>query len=151
MKVGLPGVGIGGVFYILLVAMMPLRELSLTLRGQSNPQRWRRVGLQTSLAVLILLALGAEWWALARLPDLFSQAAQTIGLATALPGGGAASAIPVEEADVRLEYLAPTLAAAPFVIIAFLMGLVHALRFFLCRRPLGTPPVMPSGAQEEPA
>ncbi len=138
MKVGLPGVGIGGVFYILLVAMMPLRELWLTLRGRSNRRRWRLVALQTSLAAAIVLALGAEWWALARLPELLTETVEAAGHATGLPSLIAASATPDEPGAVRLEYLAPSLAVVPFAIIGFLVGSLHALRL-LVRRPPARP------------
>ena len=33
MNVGLPGTGVGGVFYVLLVAWLPARELWLTLNA----------------------------------------------------------------------------------------------------------------------
>jgi hypothetical protein len=134
MKVGLPGVGIGGVFYVLLVAMMPLRELQLTWQGKSSRRRWRLVALQTSLAAAIILALGAEWWALARLPELVAEKAQVVGQATGLPSLSAVITAPAEPGAVRLEYLAPTLAAAPFAIIGFLVGGLHALRWLVRRR-----------------
>ena len=63
MNVGLPGTGIGGLFYLLTALLMPLFELGRTLRGGSSLQRWQRVGTQTALAVGILAGL----WLTARL------------------------------------------------------------------------------------
>lgn len=57
MNVGLPGTGIGGLFYVLTAFLMPLIELGRTLRGRSSLQRWQRVATQTGLAVGILAGL----------------------------------------------------------------------------------------------
>jgi hypothetical protein len=148
MKVGLPGMGIGGVFYVLLVAMMPLRELWLTWQGRSSRRRWRLVALQTSLAAAIILALGAEWWALSRLPELLTEAVSVAGQVTGLSCPIAASATQARPGAVRLEYLAPTLAAAPFAIIALLLGGVHVLRFLVRRRTPGRSVVTTSEVEE---
>jgi hypothetical protein len=43
MTAGLPGVGIGGVFYLLCAFMMPFAELVNTLRGRTNWKRWQMV------------------------------------------------------------------------------------------------------------
>ena len=74
MNVGLPGTGVGGVFYVLLVTWLPARELWLTLRGRSGPERWRRVATQTALAAGIVGALWGEAWLLGHLPDLLRAA-----------------------------------------------------------------------------
>ena len=80
MIVGLPGVGIGGVFYLALVAWMPFRELRLTLRGRSSARRWRRVWFQLGLTGAILAGLWAEWWSMTRLPELAAEAWSLAGL-----------------------------------------------------------------------
>ncbi len=41
MTAGLPGVGIGGVFYLLCAFMMPFAELVNTLRGRTTRKRWQ--------------------------------------------------------------------------------------------------------------
>ncbi len=43
MVAGMPGTGIGGVFYLLIALWMPIRELYLKVRKQSSPDRWRIV------------------------------------------------------------------------------------------------------------
>ncbi|MBI3321277.1 MAG: hypothetical protein HYZ91_03300 [Candidatus Omnitrophica bacterium] len=64
MNVGLPGTGLGGLFYLLTALLMPLLELAQTIRGRSNAGRWRRVATQCALAIGILAGLGVAGLAL---------------------------------------------------------------------------------------
>ncbi len=64
MTVGLPGTGIGGLFYLLLVLFMPLRETFRVLRGRGDLRRWRTIGGKLALAGGILAALWLEGWVL---------------------------------------------------------------------------------------
>ena len=57
MTVGLPGVGIGGIFYLVSALTMPVRELVRTFRRESSAARWRFVMTQWTLAVGILIAM----------------------------------------------------------------------------------------------
>ena len=66
MNVGLPGTGIGGLFYIVTALLMPLFELIQLLRGRSNAARWRCVAAQTGMATAIVAALWATAWVLSR-------------------------------------------------------------------------------------
>lgn len=72
MNAGLPGTGIGGLFYVVLALVMPLRELYLTARGRSSRERWRLVLQQALMACGIVAALATTWWALARVVDASS-------------------------------------------------------------------------------
>lgn len=54
---GLPGTGLGGLFYLLLALWMPVAELHRTLQGRSSPARWRRVGVQFAMACGIIAVL----------------------------------------------------------------------------------------------
>jgi hypothetical protein len=56
---GLPGTGLGGLFYLLLAFWMPVAELPKTLRGQSSRARWRRIGTQFALACGIVAAVSS--------------------------------------------------------------------------------------------
>lgn len=62
MTAGLPGTGIGGLYYLLLVLLMPLRELFLFFRGQSSWPRWRVVGLLILIVTGMIAALRAQVW-----------------------------------------------------------------------------------------
>lgn len=60
MNVGLPGTGIGCVFYFFLVLFMPLQELYFAARGRSSLARWKTVGIQWAIFSTILLVLWGE-------------------------------------------------------------------------------------------
>jgi hypothetical protein len=64
MTAGLPGTGIGGLFYLLLVLFMPLREAFRVVRGRGDSRRWRAILGLLALAVGILAALWFEAWVL---------------------------------------------------------------------------------------
>ena len=64
MTVGLPGTGLGGFYYILLVAAMPVREAYLTVRGRSSVARWKTVGYHLAIVGGILAALAGFAWAM---------------------------------------------------------------------------------------
>ena len=58
MTAGLPGVGIGGIFYLVSALLMPLRSLVAVLRGRAHEARWPIALRQAALAGGIL---GALW------------------------------------------------------------------------------------------
>jgi hypothetical protein len=62
MNVGLPGTGIGGLFYIIMALMMPFREVVLTIQGHSNWTRWRKVGVMQCIAFGIIGSLWVTVW-----------------------------------------------------------------------------------------
>ena len=115
MTPGLPGTGIGGLFYLLLVVFMPLREAFLVLRGRGDVRRWRTIGLMLALAGGILAALWLEAWLLF----------EVLGLRQLLPGTSA-------EQAARLARAASfaTLASLGLVLVAL------AVLRLLARRPL---------------
>lgn len=57
MTAGMPGAGLGGLLYIILALLMPVRELYLTVRGRSSAQRWRLVLQQLAIAVGIVASV----------------------------------------------------------------------------------------------
>jgi hypothetical protein len=123
VNVGLPGTGVGGIFYVLLVAWLPARELWLTLRGRSSPGRWRRVATQAALAAGIVGALWGEARLLASLPDL-------LHAVDPLPAAGGPWLTPAADATraLDLERVAPVLALSPFAVLGLLLAVLHALR-----------------------
>jgi hypothetical protein len=64
MTVGLPGTGIGGLFYLLLTLWMPVREIRSTLAGRGDARRWRFIAGKLAIVGMIVTALGAEAWAI---------------------------------------------------------------------------------------
>lgn len=70
MVVGLPGTGIGGLFYLCLALWMPIHEAYLLARGRSSLERWRFIGLNWlivagMLACLWVFMLAMKWALLA--------------------------------------------------------------------------------------
>ena len=63
MIAGLPGTGIGGIFYLLLAVWMPVRESYLSLRKRAA-NRWKMVGQHVLLTVGIILGIWATGFAL---------------------------------------------------------------------------------------
>ncbi|HEX2528973.1 MAG TPA: hypothetical protein VHL31_22095 [Geminicoccus sp.] len=118
MIAGLPGVGLGGLYYVCLALLMPLRFLFGDKRArQPRQKRIMMSVLPLTLAILAVLALeGLGLHALAGLIE---------------PGTGVA-------ADLGgLRGSAPRLALLPFVLLAVLIGVTHLVR--LARRPSRQP------------
>ena len=83
MTAGLPGTGIGGIFYLASTLVMPFREVSRRLRGRPAGD-WRVVSGQLAIAGGILGAM----WVTGRLLGLALAAARPIArLGTSLPPG----------------------------------------------------------------
>jgi len=57
MSAGLPGLGLGGLFFIFSALMAPIPELWRTLRGRSDLAAWRVVGRQFAQAVLMVAVM----------------------------------------------------------------------------------------------
>lgn len=62
MTVGIPGAGIGGLFYLASALWMPVQESWNVVRGKSTQVRRALVARQFLLACGILLAMGGTAW-----------------------------------------------------------------------------------------
>lgn len=60
MTVGIPGAGIGGLFYLASALTLPFRATLRRLRGE--PVAWGPVWRQCGLAIGILIAIWAAGW-----------------------------------------------------------------------------------------
>jgi len=117
---GLPGTGLGGLFYILLAIWMPVAELHATLCGRSSRQRWRQVGTQFALACAIVAAVG----------------------------GTVAAYLHVVQVPSVLGLHGPSLALAPVLLAAGLLSsLVVTLRIWAMGRRRVSPPGAPSASR----
>jgi len=54
MNIGLPGAGIGGLYYLTCAAIMPIKELLLTIRNPEHKFRTRLVATQMGIATGIV-------------------------------------------------------------------------------------------------
>jgi uncharacterized membrane protein len=57
MNIGLPGVGIAGIFYLLCALTMPFKEVFLTITKSNHKFRYRLVTTQLSIAVGIVIGI----------------------------------------------------------------------------------------------
>lgn len=58
MTAGLPGLGLGGVFFILSALLFaPAVEAVRTIRGQSSLAAWKKVGRQFAMALAMVAAI----------------------------------------------------------------------------------------------
>lgn len=72
MNSGLPGTGIGGLFYLVTALIMPVFEVIQTVRGRSNPARWRFVFSTASMAIAIVAGMWAISWIIGMVLSTFS-------------------------------------------------------------------------------
>ncbi len=77
MTAGLPGTGIGGLYYLLLVLWMPCREFYLLCCGRSSARRWRAISVYVAMALCIIVTMWGEVWLLSQ---TITKAAATAGL-----------------------------------------------------------------------
>ena len=57
MSAGLPGLGLGGLFFIFSALLAPFPELWRTLRGRSDLASWRTIGRQWIQALAMVAAI----------------------------------------------------------------------------------------------
>lgn len=138
MTTGLPGTGIGGLFYLLSAMLMPVWEMRRALRRRhreaaAHGARWALVLRQFALALGILAGLAATGWVLGRMipPDVMATSA----------GRLAAGVEPVRAIGAAVIII--TLCTLAAVLIS-----IEALRLFVnWRRPL---PVLAPAPRSQP-
>ncbi len=104
MSAGLPGLGLGGIFFLVSALLAPFVELVRTARGQSSLASWLGVGRQFGLAVAMIVAV-----------DGVLRLVYLLGSVAGLGDGHRASAtvaLPVLPLLITLSLLALVLAAA---------------------------------------
>lgn len=80
MNAGLPGAGIGGLFFVICALLAPLFEFVRVLRGRSSVERRRRVAHQFFLAVGIIILVERAFFIFALLDDSPGQGTSTAPL-----------------------------------------------------------------------
>jgi hypothetical protein len=110
MSAGLPGLGLGGLFFIFSALLAPFRALWRTLRGRSRPGEWAMVGRQFAQAVVMVAAI-----------DLSLRLAY-IGIAAAglgnAPSAVSATVIPLTLIGITSALLLSVLVGAKFAQLA---------------------------------
>ena len=122
MTAGLPGTGIGGVFYLLSALLMPVFELVNTLRGQSNWARWAVVFRQLMMAFGII----AGMWMLGILLGLLLEARPDIEVARMV---NAEIIDQLEQvANINVFHIAPVIMS--IFTLTLIITTTHVLRLF---------------------
>jgi hypothetical protein len=130
MTAGLPGAGIGGLFYLASALFMPVRSLVLTARGRGAEARWPLALRQSSIAAGVLLAL----WGTGRTLE-----AMMLG-ARVQPSGGIAGSVMAG---------APARALGPYALAISIGTLVAVLLAVqVARALLAAPRVVPPARAE---
>ena len=122
MTVGLPGTGIGGVFYMLLAVCMPVMEFVRTLKGRTNLKRWFFVALQLLFVFGVIAVMWSELWLLNKSLALLWGTLKVNG-----------PLIVVDQTFRQTKIMAMASASASFVSLTFVITGVHVLRFFVHR------------------
>ncbi len=122
MTVGLPGTGIGGIFYLLLAVCMPAREFIRTLKGKTNLKRWGFIMLQLLFVFGVISAMWGEVWLL---NGLLLWLWGTIKISGPL--------LMASQSFNDTKVLAFTSAYLSFISLAFVIAGMHVLRFFVRR------------------
>jgi hypothetical protein len=123
MTAGLPGVGIGGIFYLVSALIMPVRSLVAVLHGRADEARWPIALRQAALAggilgALWLTGLGLGWV----IAHLMPEATRVVAT-----GGRSPSEV---QSVIRTSALALSLGT-----LAAVLALVQLLRVVLPARP----------------
>lgn len=74
MNVGLPGTGLGGIFYLFCALVMLAVELVRLARGKGDKELLRIAAIQSAMAVGMMLAVVATLWAAFMVDGLFAAA-----------------------------------------------------------------------------
>ncbi len=123
MITGLPGTGIGGLFYLLLGLWMPFQEALDRFRGRSNPFRRRVVARQIVMAVGIIVGMGLIGALIGWLVALGGTMPMTLTADAAAPGGAVKLAV--------VNYLSLTMFAWVFIVLFGVLSSVHVLRLMV--------------------
>ncbi|MEI6604072.1 MAG: hypothetical protein WCP35_02095 [Verrucomicrobiota bacterium] len=117
MIAGVPGVGINGLFYLLLAAALPFRELPRTLTGRSSLARWALICNLVVMAASVTLVIVGEYWLLERVLSVMAERFSAAGHQSALMAA--------------LHAVMPRLSVVPFVALVAVILSIHGLRLVL--------------------
>ena len=122
MTAGIPGAGIGGLFYLLSALAMPFREMWNALHGQSTAASRALVKRQTAMAAAILSSMWGTAWLLSE-TIRYSRTIVFFNSATTTASAQSAPELPMLLSYSALAYSLATLAA--------IWISVHLLRFIV--------------------
>jgi len=121
MTAGLPGAGIGGLFYLASTIILPFRSLFRRLRGQPDTVTWGHQAHSGLIAVGIILGLWMAGWLLG---FVVPQEMLTRGVASA-----------AREAGSRKSVIPFTMVAFALGTLAFVLAGVEIAHHVYVRKP----------------
>jgi hypothetical protein len=122
MTAGLPGTGIGGLFYLLLAVYMPVCEFFRTLQRRTSLKRWGVITLQLFFVGGILTAMWGEVW-------LLNQALLWLKETLHIDLFSISGPLTFQQTKT----MAFASAFASFISLTFVLSIVTVLRFFVSR------------------
>jgi hypothetical protein len=123
MTPGIPGLGLGGLFFIISALLAPIFELIQTIRGRSSRARWRLLVIrQAALAASIVLATAAALW-------LFEMILLGIGGGTQDGTGGGLAVASMEA--LKLLPLSAAPALTTLALLVFVLSCTEMLHLVL--------------------
>src|SRR4029077_4549754 len=105
MSAGLPGLGLGGIFFILSALLAPVFELPRTTRAQSSRARWRQIAGHVALALGMIVAIEVALEILVTALGIGMPHATDVTTATGGAAGHAAATAPADGGGVELAPL----------------------------------------------
>lgn len=130
MTAGIPGVGLGGLFFVISALLMIVVELYRTVRGRSSGARWRFVGRQAAMALGIIFATVAALW-------LLELAIPGNPLEVRVDAAGASSGDQLVATIAAIPLLATPIMGT-FSCLVLVLGLTEVVRWTV-GRPKGLP------------
>jgi hypothetical protein len=118
MNAGLPGTGIGGIFYLLSALWMPFHELYKTFRNKRQPQRMRLIVVQSGIALGIIAGIWLTGWLLGELMMMHAK--------LAFKPGAAATTISSVPNAIKVTMIFLTIG-----LLAVVVGGVHILKLVI--------------------
>lgn len=126
MVAGLPGTGIGGIYYLLIAVFMPIREFSRMIQKRTSLNRWCFISLQLGFVFGIISLMWVEVWGLNQIVIWFGHIFRTNHIAVM---GIFGEKLTLHQAKI----MAYASASGGFISLGFVFICVHTLRLFVHR------------------
>ena len=125
MTAGLPGAGIGGLFYLASTLLLPVRILVRRVRGEPHVVEWRRQSQSVLIALAIIAALWLSGWLLAFVVPVEMRSAVSQGSG---PFTARGTAVPVAAFGIGVGTLVIVLLAVEVARVVVAPGLIRRSR-----------------------
>jgi hypothetical protein len=135
MSAGLPGLGLGGIFFILSALLAPVFELPRTIRGQSSRARWRRIAGHVALALGMIVAIEVALEILVTALGIGTSNPSHVTTAAGGAGGAASATTGAASGGIELAPLPVPPVAITAALLAALLGAAKLAEIVVRIRP----------------